>query len=78
MSLLLSAARLCVSYRLISILANSHIGGFAMGTLLAIIFYPVIHQTRKHRITFYVLRAIALPGEYTSSHSFTRADSDNV
>jgi hypothetical protein len=41
---------------------RSHIGGFACGLLIAVLLYPAIHQTRRHRIVFYALRAIALPG----------------
>jgi len=38
----------------------SHIGGFSMGLLLSVILLPAIHQTKRHRIIFYVLRVLAL------------------
>jgi len=40
----------------------SHIGGFSMGILLAILLFPVLHQTITHRWTFYTVRVIALIG----------------
>jgi hypothetical protein len=36
-------------------------GGFAMGILFSILLLPVIHQSKRHRITFWILRAISLP-----------------
>ncbi|KNZ44404.1 hypothetical protein VP01_91g11 [Puccinia sorghi] len=40
----------------------SHIGGFSMGILLAILLFPVLHQTITHRWTFYTVRVMALIG----------------
>jgi membrane associated rhomboid family serine protease len=40
----------------------SHIGGFSMGILLAILLFPVLHQTITHRWTFYTVRVIGLIG----------------
>ncbi|KAA1124216.1 hypothetical protein PGTUg99_010857 [Puccinia graminis f. sp. tritici] len=40
----------------------SHIGGFSMGILLAILLFPVLHQTITHRWTFYAVRVIGLIG----------------
>ncbi|MBW0516992.1 hypothetical protein O181_056707 [Austropuccinia psidii MF-1] len=40
----------------------SHIGGFSMGLLLAILLFPVLHQTMAHRWTFYTVRTICLVG----------------
>ncbi|KAH9824403.1 rhomboid family-domain-containing protein, partial [Melampsora americana] len=40
----------------------SHIGGFAMGFLLSLILFPVLHQTRVHRFSFYLMRLICLLG----------------
>ncbi|KAK4056298.1 hypothetical protein OIO90_002742 [Microbotryomycetes sp. JL221] len=39
----------------------AHLGGFLMGLLISVILFPVIHQTKTHRIVFWVLRAVALP-----------------
>ncbi|KAH9466419.1 hypothetical protein Pst134EB_001476 [Puccinia striiformis f. sp. tritici] len=40
----------------------SHIGGFSMGILLAILLFPVLHQTSVHRFGFYTVRVISLIG----------------
>jgi len=40
----------------------AHLGGFLMGLLLSVLLYPAIHQTKRHRMVFYVLRTIAIPG----------------
>ncbi|WAQ81502.1 hypothetical protein PtA15_1A844 [Puccinia triticina] len=40
----------------------SHIGGFGMGILLAILLFPVLHQTIAHRWTFYAVRLVGLVG----------------
>lgn len=40
----------------------SHIGGFSMGLLLAILLYPVLHQTITHRWTFYAVRVMGFIG----------------
>ncbi|EGG06729.1 uncharacterized protein MELLADRAFT_43423 [Melampsora larici-populina 98AG31] len=40
----------------------SHLGGFAMGLLLSLILFPVLHQTKLHRISFYTMRLVCLLG----------------
>ncbi|KAI8452865.1 rhomboid family-domain-containing protein [Phakopsora pachyrhizi] len=40
----------------------SHIGGFSMGLLLSIILFPVLHQSKTHQLSFYLIRLIALVG----------------
>ncbi|ORY90853.1 hypothetical protein BCR35DRAFT_274877 [Leucosporidium creatinivorum] len=39
----------------------AHIGGFCVGLLMAVLLFPIIHQTKRHRIIFIVLRLIAFP-----------------
>ncbi|KAI5479790.1 hypothetical protein MNV49_002602 [Pseudohyphozyma bogoriensis] len=39
----------------------AHIGGFLIGLLMAIVLFPMIHQTKRHRIICIVLRVIAAP-----------------
>ncbi|KAL8279240.1 hypothetical protein RQP46_008277 [Phenoliferia psychrophenolica] len=37
-------------------------GGFAIGLLFSILLLPIIHETKRHRIVFIVLRCLAIPG----------------
>ncbi|KAK4049424.1 hypothetical protein OIV83_004157 [Microbotryomycetes sp. JL201] len=39
----------------------AHLGGMLMGLLVAIVLLPVIHQSKPHRIVFWILRAVAIP-----------------
>ena len=39
----------------------AHLGGFAVGLLLAFVLLPVIHTSKTHRVVFYTLRIVALP-----------------
>ncbi|KAG0151859.1 hypothetical protein CROQUDRAFT_35929 [Cronartium quercuum f. sp. fusiforme G11] len=40
----------------------SHIGGFSMGLLLSGLLYPVLHQTRLHRLAFALTRTFCTIG----------------
>lgn len=40
----------------------SHIGGFSMGLLLSLVLFPVLHQTRLHRFSFYTIRLFGAIG----------------
>ncbi|KAM0792842.1 hypothetical protein ACM66B_002608 [Microbotryomycetes sp. NB124-2] len=39
----------------------AHLGGMLMGLLVAIVLLPVIHESKAHRIVFWVLRIMAMP-----------------
>ena len=39
----------------------SHLGGFAMGLLCAVLFLPIVHPSPRHKYIVWALRAIALP-----------------
>jgi len=39
----------------------AHIGGFVMGLLIGTIFYPVISETKRHRIIMWCFRLAAIP-----------------
>lgn len=39
----------------------AHIGGFVMGLLVGTVFYPVISETKRHRIIMWCFRLAAVP-----------------
>ncbi len=39
----------------------AHIGGWAVGLLCAILFLPIVHPSRRHKLVVWGLRAVALP-----------------
>jgi len=39
----------------------AHIGGFVMGLLVGTVFYPVISETKRHRIIMWCFRLAAIP-----------------
>jgi len=39
----------------------AHLGGFLMGLLVGTTFYPVIHETKRHRLIVWFFRLAALP-----------------
>lgn len=39
----------------------AHIGGFVMGLLVGTFFYPVISETKRHRIIMWSFRLAAIP-----------------
>lgn len=40
---------------------SAHIGGFVMGLLVGTFFYPVISETKRHRIIMWCFRLAAVP-----------------
>lgn len=39
----------------------AHLGGFAMGLLVSLLFFPIIHPSRTHKLVFVALRILVLP-----------------
>ena len=39
----------------------AHIGGFLMGLLAGMVFYPIISASRRHQIVTWILRIAAIP-----------------
>ncbi|GAA5990644.1 hypothetical protein JCM10908_003168 [Rhodotorula pacifica] len=39
----------------------AHLGGFAMGLLVSLLLFPIIHPSRAHKLTFAGLRIVVLP-----------------
>ena len=39
----------------------SHLGGFAMGLLVSLLLFPIIHPSRTHKLVFVGLRILVLP-----------------
>ncbi|KAJ2920294.1 hypothetical protein MD484_g120, partial [Candolleomyces efflorescens] len=39
----------------------AHIGGFVMGLLVGTVFYPVISETKRHKLIMWIFRIIAIP-----------------
>ncbi|GAA5867703.1 hypothetical protein JCM3774_003383 [Rhodotorula dairenensis] len=39
----------------------AHLGGFAMGLLVSLLLFPIIHPTRTHKLVFAGLRMLVLP-----------------
>lgn len=45
----------------LTVYPSAHIGGFLMGLLVGMVFYPIISATKRHRIIVWSCRIVAIP-----------------
>jgi hypothetical protein len=41
--------------------SKAHLGGFSMGLLFAMVFYPIVSQTKRHKAIVWGFRIAAIP-----------------
>lgn len=48
-------------FHALMLLTAAHIGGFLMGLLVGVTFYPVISETKRHKLIVWLFRLAAIP-----------------